>query len=63
MRYVVPISPDDVALVTAQIRDTYTRIMNHEFDKGCGKEECAWCNFAKTHELLKPVQEDTFIEL
>jgi len=63
VRYVVPISPDDVALVTAQIRDTYHRIMNHEFDKGCGKEDCVWCNFVKSHELVKPVREDTLIEL
>lgn len=45
----VVITPEDIAIVTGQITDTYRRILNHEFDKGCGKEECHWCNFVKSN--------------
>jgi DNA helicase-2/ATP-dependent DNA helicase PcrA len=55
VRHVVPISPADVTTVRQQIKETYGHIMNHEFDRGCGEEECSWCNFVKTHELVKPV--------
>ena len=44
----VYITPEDQAFVIDQIQDSYTRIMNHEFD-GCGKEDCDWCNFVKNH--------------
>lgn len=56
LQKVVPIFPQDEQIVRAQLKDAYTRIMNHEFNKGCGKEECHWCNFAKRYELIR--QED-----
>lgn len=54
VRYTVPIDQNSVGVVKAQIKDVYERIMNKEFDTGCGKEECTWCNFVKTYELVKP---------
>jgi DNA helicase-2/ATP-dependent DNA helicase PcrA len=33
--------------VKQQIRNTYKSIMNMEFSKGCGKEDCKWCNFTQ----------------
>ena len=41
------ITPAEAAIVTGQIRDVYTKIKNHEFEKGCGRENCHWCNFVK----------------
>lgn len=41
------ISPDEVGIVKAQIKDTYERIMRMEFTTGCGKEDCTWCNFVR----------------
>lgn len=41
------ISPNDEALVTEQIKDSYQKIMNHEFRKGCEDQYCTWCNFLK----------------
>ncbi|MDP4008255.1 MAG: ATP-dependent DNA helicase [Candidatus Peregrinibacteria bacterium] len=41
------VSHEDVEIVKAQIKDTYTKIMNHQFSQGCGKEDCQWCNFVK----------------
>ncbi len=56
VRYTVPINDTDVTTVKHQIKDVYTKIMNHQFDTGCGKEDCRWCNFAKTYELVKPAE-------
>lgn len=53
-RIQVPVFPQDEGIVLAQLKDTYARIMNHEFDKGCGREECSWCNFVRKYELIRP---------
>ncbi len=58
----IPVFPEDEQLVRHQLKDTYARIMNHEFDKGCGDENCRWCNFAKRYKLVRPV-EDELIEI
>ena len=44
------ISKEDISIVKAQVKETYTKIMNHEFAQGCGEEDCAWCNFEKGNE-------------
>ena len=56
VRYTVPITDEEVKWVKNQIKDVYTSIMNHQFDTGCGKEDCHWCTFAKTYELARPLQ-------
>jgi DNA helicase II / ATP-dependent DNA helicase PcrA len=38
---------EEIAFVKSQIRSTYQGIINHDFYKGCGKEDCRWCNFVK----------------
>ncbi len=55
---VVPVFAKDEEIVRGQLKDTYGRIMNHEFDKGCGKETCHWCNFARRYELIRPDYEN-----
>lgn len=50
----IPMFTQDEEIVRRQLKDTYARIMNHEFDKGCGKEDCHWCNFARKYELVRP---------
>jgi DNA helicase II / ATP-dependent DNA helicase PcrA len=52
-QFTVPVVPADEEVVRGQIKDSYSRIMNHEFDKGCGDEKCHWCNFAKRYELVR----------
>ncbi len=54
----VPVFPEDEEIVRSQVKDSYTRIMNHEFDRGCGKETCHWCNFARRYELIRPAEND-----
>jgi len=55
---VVPVFASDEEIVMHQLKDSYSRIMNHEFDRGCGKEDCHWCNFAKRYELIRPVRDE-----
>jgi DNA helicase-2/ATP-dependent DNA helicase PcrA len=55
---VVPIFAADEEIVRQQIKDVYNRIMNHEFDRGCGEETCHWCNFAKRYELIRPLKDE-----
>ena len=43
----VVVSPEDISLVKAQIKDTYQKILALDFRTGCGKEDCAWCNFVR----------------
>lgn len=59
-RIYVPMHEQDEQIVRAQLKDAYSRIMNHEFDKGCGKDTCHWCNFAKQYELVRPAE---FVEI
>ena len=42
---------EDVELVQGMIRDTYAKIMAHDFYTGCGQPNCAWCNFVRHNEL------------
>ncbi len=51
------ITSEDISTVTQQITDTWTKIQNHEFNKGCGKEDCHWCNFVKDNHLRIPLHE------
>jgi len=47
----VYLTPEDEAIVTRQITETWAKIQNHDFYTGCGKEDCHWCNFVKTNKL------------
>ncbi len=51
VRYSIPINTEDVLAVKSQITKVYESIRNHEFNKGCGSDDCHWCNFVETYEL------------
>lgn len=53
-RIQVPMFAEDEQIVLKQMKDAYTAIMNHDFDKGCSKEDCYWCNFARRYQLSRP---------
>lgn len=57
------ITPNDMDVVTGQIKDTYAKIMAHDFNTGCGKKECDWCHFVKSNfkqadEMLQTASEE-----
>lgn len=47
----IDITTDDINLVEKQISTVWEKIQQRDFYTGCGKPECHWCNFVKTHEL------------
>ena len=51
------ITDADIATVKNQITTVWQKIQNHEFYKGCGKEECHWCKFVKQNELTVSIAE------
>jgi DNA helicase-2/ATP-dependent DNA helicase PcrA len=40
-------NPLHTDLIINLMDETYQKIMNQEFEIGCGKTECRWCNFQK----------------
>ncbi|MBL4658701.1 MAG: ATP-dependent helicase, partial [Flavobacteriales bacterium] len=54
---------EGIIFVKDQIRDTYKKIMNHEFTEGCGEEDCDWCNFvANQFKSEEPVPHNEDLE-
>lgn len=52
----IELDGSEEALVRELITGTYQKIMQMEFQQGCGKPDCNWCNFVKHHTI------DTFAE-
>lgn len=50
----IQIIPSDISIVEGQIKEVYHKIMNKEFTKGCGKEDCLWCNFTRDYYAINP---------
>jgi len=42
---------EDEMLVRSWIKESYNKIMQHEFYDGCGEPNCTWCNFVNNNEL------------
>lgn len=42
-------SAEELDRFTTLLEDTYQKIMNQEFQEGCGKKTCKWCNFVSEH--------------
>ncbi len=53
-KYKIFISSEDEQIVARQLTESYTKIMNHEFAEGCGKEDCSWCTFVRYN--YKPME-------
>ncbi len=54
-KVVFALQPDEISIVTEQVKDTYARVKAHEFTKGCNEERCHWCNFVKYY-LKREIQ-------
>jgi len=53
----IHVMPEHEALVEKQITETWNKIQDHDFYKGCGKPDCYWCNFVKEHKLYTAMHE------
>jgi DNA helicase-2/ATP-dependent DNA helicase PcrA len=55
---------EGIIFVKEQIRETYKKIMNHEFTEGCGEKDCDWCNFAAAQfQSEEPVPHNEDLEV
>ena len=63
----IVISQDDLQQVGDQIKMVWNKIQARDFYTGCGKSDCHWCNFVKTHQLavslLTPDEDEDPAEL
>lgn len=57
----VPVTEEDMFTVRAQIKETYTKINNLDFEHGCNEPDCFWCNFTKEHLSGKKVVSDVLM--
>jgi DNA helicase-2/ATP-dependent DNA helicase PcrA len=48
----IMVTPEDIATVTHQIKTVWNKIQNREFNIGCAKPDCEWCNFVKTNNMV-----------
>jgi DNA helicase-2/ATP-dependent DNA helicase PcrA len=55
----VNITNEDTLALREQITHVWERIQERDFYKGCGKDDCHWCNFVKTNKLDKSEIEDS----
>ena len=53
------IQPQDIETVTQQIVTVWEKIQQKDFYKGCGKNDCHWCNFVKTNNMAVALHEIT----
>ncbi len=47
----IELTSGDTTFLRQLIRETYNKIIRHEFYEGCGKAHCAWCNFVRHNKL------------
>ncbi|MEM9822415.1 MAG: ATP-dependent DNA helicase [Bacteroidota bacterium] len=50
-RKAIKYEASEVAQVRKIVKESYTKIKNHEFYEGCGEKNCPWCNFVK-HNIM-----------
>ena len=53
----IHVLPEHEETVVKQITETWDKIQEHDFYKGCGKPDCYWCNFVKDHKLYIAMHE------
>ncbi|MGB0849826.1 MAG: PD-(D/E)XK nuclease family protein, partial [Bacteroidia bacterium] len=46
----IMVKEDEYEFVRRQIKETFAKIQNLEFEEGCGKEECQWCRFNEEYQ-------------
>ncbi len=44
---------EDLVYMANLITDVYSKIKNHQFEMGCNKPECDWCDYLKDREIIR----------
>ncbi len=60
VKHKIVVTVDGIDFVKKQMKETWQKIKSHEFTKGCGKEDCTWCNFVTANytNITKPEEVD-----
>lgn len=53
----------DTTALRQMIKDTYSRIREHDFYQGCGEDNCHWCNFVREQRLGRDIYPTDIEEL
>ncbi len=53
----IEVKAEDITTVSHQLNEVWQKIQKRDFYIGCGKPECRWCSFVKTHELAIDLHE------
>ncbi len=56
-KHSIEVTDEDKGIVKSQIVETYTKITNREFNTGCRKKDCRWCQFLELGDL-KEIEEE-----
>jgi DNA helicase II / ATP-dependent DNA helicase PcrA len=51
VKEIVDVTSNNIDIIKQQIKHAYSGIKNHQFSKGCSKEDCEWCNFIKFNKI------------
>lgn len=51
IKHAMEITADDMDAIKQQVVYAYENIKNYQFGKGCGSEDCEWCNFIKFNKI------------
>lgn len=46
------VSDEQINIVGEQIKETWKNIHDHKFEKGCGEDDCRWCNFVQNDYVM-----------
>ncbi len=47
------VSDMEIEIVSEQLKESYKKIKNHDFENGCGEEDCRWCKFVSNNFSLE----------
>jgi len=53
------VSPKHIEKVGEQITEVWAGIHDHEFNKGCGEDDCHWCQFVANDYVIDPELAET----
>ncbi|MCB9252179.1 MAG: ATP-dependent helicase [Flavobacteriales bacterium] len=56
------VSDEELVFMENLLVEVYQKIKNHEFEKGCGKENCEWCNFNSFYLKGKTYSSENLLE-
>lgn len=61
-QYKIMVSNEDLEFVKKQVKTTYTKIMNKEFENGCEEDFCEWCKFNNYYNKQRSYSSSSLLE-